>query len=388
MSSPLHRAGLLAALSLAACGEVTPRAEPDAAITTLDAPTCTAPQMNCEVGCVDGSSDEQHCGACDRRCESGFACVASTCEITFDGGGGAPWRYRRAIAITGTASGDQVDYVVSVRLDTAALVAAGSLSSNAADLRFATASGEALPWWTEGPMVSSVALFRVRVPTILSTGATIYAYYGNPSAVPDAGWNNGPRTFDFFDDFEGPSLDAGRWAMGQVYEQPEQRDGQLRFYEWTAQNGDADGQEIVTRATFTGSRVAELELTLDARPNPAWASQQMFSRVGAPDTVSLLPRATVWSGWWSNGVRDCAATNGSYRALVQVDLRAHMYRLVLGDAVCGEKLILDNGDPYTFNLGIEGGWGSMALDVSGYRVRAFADPEPRVAAPGPEEALL
>jgi hypothetical protein len=50
----------------------------------------------------------------------------------------------------------------------------------------------------------------VRVPTIpASSTKTIYVYYGNPNATSAS---NGDATFDFFDDFEGTSLDTSKWV--------------------------------------------------------------------------------------------------------------------------------------------------------------------------------
>ncbi len=73
-----------------------------------------------------------------------------------------------------------------------------------ADIRFTDATGTALlPFWME-----SDGKFWVKVPSIPTTGTTIYAYYGNPQAN-DA--QNGTGTFEFFDDF---NVDLSKWNYG------------------------------------------------------------------------------------------------------------------------------------------------------------------------------
>jgi len=41
---------------------------------------CSLFERNCDGRCTDLSADRTHCGACDRRCADGMACVAGTCQ--------------------------------------------------------------------------------------------------------------------------------------------------------------------------------------------------------------------------------------------------------------------------------------------------------------------
>lgn len=43
--------------------------------------TCAAPKVACGEDCVDTKTDSRHCGACDKPCPAGEACVASKCEV-------------------------------------------------------------------------------------------------------------------------------------------------------------------------------------------------------------------------------------------------------------------------------------------------------------------
>ncbi|MFO0602893.1 MAG: MXAN_6577-like cysteine-rich protein [Polyangiales bacterium] len=55
---------------------------PDAPIVVR----CSLFERNCDGRCTDLSADRTHCGACDRRCADGQACVAGTCQASCGGG--------------------------------------------------------------------------------------------------------------------------------------------------------------------------------------------------------------------------------------------------------------------------------------------------------------
>ncbi len=98
--------------------------------------------------------------------------------------GGRP--YRLPLTIDNSANGTALtDYQVLVILDTAALVAAGKLRDDAADLIFTDGDGiTQIPHWLESGANTSQTRFWVRVPHV-PAGATanVYAYYGNPDAT-------------------------------------------------------------------------------------------------------------------------------------------------------------------------------------------------------------
>jgi len=63
-----------------------------------------------------------------------------------------------------------------------------------------------LYYWKE-----SSNIVWIKVPSIPASGeATVYMYYGNPSATSES---NANETFDFYDDFEGTSLDTSKWSI-------------------------------------------------------------------------------------------------------------------------------------------------------------------------------
>ncbi|MGD0712551.1 MAG: DUF2341 domain-containing protein, partial [Bacteroidales bacterium] len=87
------------------------------------------------------------------------------------------------------------------------------MKSDFSDLRFTSDDGATLiPFWVESYVSSTSAVVWVNVPSIPASGtATVYMYYGNPSATSVA---NASSTFDLFDDFETSySSNSSRWTQ-------------------------------------------------------------------------------------------------------------------------------------------------------------------------------
>lgn len=94
--------------------------------------------------------------------------------------------YRAPLTIDNTANAQALtNYQLLVTIDTAALVAAGKLRSDAADLIFTSSDGTTqIPHWLESGANTSGTRYWVRVPNIpANDSAIIYAYYGNPDAT-------------------------------------------------------------------------------------------------------------------------------------------------------------------------------------------------------------
>jgi hypothetical protein len=120
------------------------------------------------------------------------------------------WRCRKAVTIDNTRnpsalSGYQVP--VNITFD-------GDMNADFSDLRFVqynSSSGQSveLPYWVEDRLNSVFASAWVNVGNLPGgTSTTIHVYFGNSQA---AGKSNGTTTFDFFDDFDGASLDWNAW---------------------------------------------------------------------------------------------------------------------------------------------------------------------------------
>jgi hypothetical protein len=117
------------------------------------------------------------------------------------------WSYRKPITISSSSA--QTDYQVKITDNTNTLISAGKMRSDCADIRFTDSDGGTLlNYWLESGCNSASTVIWIKVPSIPSGGKTIYMYYGNPQATSIS---NGDRTFDFFDHFEGTSLNTTKW---------------------------------------------------------------------------------------------------------------------------------------------------------------------------------
>ena len=114
------------------------------------------------------------------------------------------WRYRKAIAVTNSSGGALTDFQVKIldNKDLSADITAGKIQSDLDDLRFTDINGNLLPYWIEDSTGSSVDVW-VKMASIPTTGAMVYMYYGNASAVSK---QDGEKVFEFFDDFSSGNL--------------------------------------------------------------------------------------------------------------------------------------------------------------------------------------
>jgi hypothetical protein len=102
-----------------------------------------------------------------------------------DGGSACTPTWRRPITLDNTANPAALnDYQVRLKLDTAALVAAGKLRPDCSDLRATDSAGNALPFWVEGPCGDRATRVWLRVPTLPAAGlASAVFSYGVPGST-------------------------------------------------------------------------------------------------------------------------------------------------------------------------------------------------------------
>ena len=112
------------------------------------------------------------------------------------------WQYRKQINITSNQA--RTDYPVKFTVPYN-----GNMKSDFADLRFTLADGTALSMWHENTQNSTSDEVFVKIPTLAQGVTSVYMYYGNPSAF--AAFDD--STFSFYDDFNGNSLDLGKWGV-------------------------------------------------------------------------------------------------------------------------------------------------------------------------------
>jgi len=138
--------------------------------------------------------------------------TGSSAVVRLDVGGGPDGtRYKREVVINNTGGNNLYNYQVSFTLDTASLISNGKMRSDCGDIRILdNDNSTALDFWLEGPCNNSSSRIWVKVPTLpASSQKNIYLYYGNLTA---SSVSDGEKTFDFFDDFVGNSLNTNKWV--------------------------------------------------------------------------------------------------------------------------------------------------------------------------------
>jgi|GEM_PF-6451893 len=104
--------------------------------------------------------------------------ATTTSDIWFD----SDWPVRMPINLSEQNGTSLTDFQVNITLDTATLIAAGSMEGDCADLRFADGNGTALSFWIEKGCNTSATTVWVKTSLAADENTTIYAYYGNPGA--------------------------------------------------------------------------------------------------------------------------------------------------------------------------------------------------------------
>ncbi len=112
----------------------------------------------------------------------------------------------KTIDISPSSDGTLIDYQMIFDINYES-----EMQSDFDDLRFASENGTLLPYWIESKTDFISAKVWVKIPEIDGTnGATVKMYYGNSKAEPQS---NGDEVFEFFDDFEGTSLNTSKWSV-------------------------------------------------------------------------------------------------------------------------------------------------------------------------------
>jgi hypothetical protein len=91
------------------------------------------------------------------------------------------WHYRKKVEVSNSSGSTLTDQRVKITFATDTLIDAGKLQANCNDLRVTDANGNLLDHWTTDCDNASTLIY-VKMPSIPSSGSSVYVYYGNPSA--------------------------------------------------------------------------------------------------------------------------------------------------------------------------------------------------------------
>ena len=292
------------------------------------------------------------------------------------------WVYRRLVNIANTAGTALSTFQVLVALDSSFNFA--HAQSNGSDLRITASDGfTILPFWIQNWNASaSTASIWVQIPSIPTTGTSIYLYYGNAAA---ASTSNGNTTFDFFDDFSyksggAPAIDPSKWSFPA---------GQIGFsntggtLQYSNPSGSFGPRAIATKngANFNFSNgVVEYSLQSSAGfgemglvyrgQNPETANSYVFypSTYNSQNTWLLYARSS------NGGIR--LGSGGAFALGVTYAVKAAIGSTSYSFSINGNPVFtVANSLFSTGSVGVLA-WGGTVSSVTNFRIRKFAAADP------------
>jgi len=213
------------------------------------------------------------------------------------------WLYYRDITISNSLNPELTDYQVKIVLDTYSLILGGKMRSDCGDIRFTDSGGNLLPYWIEpGTCNSQNTVIWVKVPSIPASGqTTIRLWYGNSSATS---LSSGDAVFEFFDDFEGTSLDTNKWTpnyANTVYY--EVTNGNLRITDATKSGSTywitgntSTGSQIKANFTILNNMVIEWKQKMETQSSASQMGQVGLALNKQDKTIEVYaPQADGWN---------------------------------------------------------------------------------------------
>ena len=310
------------------------------------------------------------------------------------------WSRRRPVNITEQSGNTLTDYQVALNI-----TYDSDMQSDFDDLRFtySNASGEyEIPYWIEDKVDGSWAYVWVKVPEIpANDNATIYVYYGNPSATSES---NGEEVFDIFDDFNDGTitadLDAKTAGSGSVSE----TNNVLDLNSPSA----SDSAYVITDNTLPSKFVVKSKIkevsgsfrfeTFTTYINPAGFStnaQYAKVRIEIIDGSIYFVYRDASGSWyyWNFDTNSWSTTASSYSGstniwyIFEIKKDINDYHFCLYDS---NENLLENPCPAVSITSVNGGSGndyfvlgewatshwSLDGEADNFIVRKYADPEP------------
>lgn len=303
------------------------------------------------------------------------------------------WIYRQRVDITNSGSA-QTDFQVAITFNTSALITAGKMQSDCDDIRVTDMNGKLLPHWIEtgtNACNTTTTAIWTKAPSIPTSGATLYLYYGNLSATST---QNGNNAFIYFDDFSGYSLGAlptgGKWTWESSVVSPTIVDDSGARSLRLVPQSSGEGPMLFNQGTVTNT-------TIHARMRDA---NNAHYHIGRHSSLSS-PVGDTGQGFWVYPANiNLYLNNAGYDSWSSISSAArsislttyHTYKVTANGS---SWEIYEDGAGSPTHSGTEGTYSSgypTLMTYSGediyvdyFFVRTFAATEPTVGSPTNEE---
>ncbi|MBC7472248.1 MAG: DUF2341 domain-containing protein, partial [candidate division SR1 bacterium] len=111
-----------------------------------------------------------------------------------------------------------VDYQTKFVVNTSSLISSNKLASDCSNLRIRNTDNGDLPYWIESGCNTDKTIIWTKIPNIdAGSFVKLNLFYGLANLTSQS---NGNNVFEFFDDFEGNTIDTNKWdAIGNTWTQ-------------------------------------------------------------------------------------------------------------------------------------------------------------------------
>lgn len=227
------------------------------------------------------------------------------------------WRFYQPVTLTNPTATPLTDFQARIDLPVSALVQAGKLRPDGADLRVVDDQCNALAFYVDSSFSASQVTIWVKVPQLAANASrTLRIYYGRTQATAEA---NGDQTFVFFDDFNAPAVDLAKWEAVGRYEVWKQENGYMEFASHSSNNPTRRYKYVRSKQKFSGPVVLDIGIRHDNLGGFGFCAEApsldrfMFQYASSFDTLSQIGinQDTIDSGYtffqtwpWLHAPRD------------------------------------------------------------------------------------
>lgn len=261
--------------------------------------------------------------------------------ITHTQGADAAWwdtgyGFRQRVPVSNSSGSTQTNFQVQLTIDTATLITAGKLQSDCDDLRFTARDGKVLSYWLE-PNTCNTATTKVfvKVPSIPTSGADVFYYYGNPGASSASSPDQ-----TFIKDMEGPAV---AWPLDdttttQSYSRvvnPVMSEGRDLVI-----NGGFDSDTIWNKSSGAGWTIANGVTHSDGTGSNTYIYQTLpiigGKRYQVTYTISNYVSGSVRTGVGTAIAGTVRSANGTYTENLTANANGHVYFQAMGPTFVGD----------------------------------------------------
>ncbi|MEX2588739.1 MAG: DUF2341 domain-containing protein [Chitinophagales bacterium] len=289
------------------------------------------------------------------------------------------WEYIRPITVDNSTNPDALtDFQVQFTIATDALITANKMNADGSDIRFTDVACNNLDYWIESGINTANTVIWVEVNNIPANGsATVNMFYGNDTA---AAASNGEATFQFFDDFDGTSLNTIKWDSLAAAGSSTVISGGTA----TITTSPASGSYLISKATVSTPTVTEMNVVSIsgrahiAQLNPTNTEGHLISNFESPTRISLGFTSGSGCGTGSN------TYGGSSTVIIPTSNLLSVWSLAWPSTstqiMTSPENLTGNSSAYTLPSDVRLGLGIVCdaanLETEWARARKYTSPEP------------